>query len=430
MEHSMVTSWVGILGMVVFVISYIAIAMGEQIKINKAKPALFAGTLIFIMIGIYYHANSMDINHLLKELEHLILEIVELFFFLFVAMTYVETLVERNVFNTLKYNLIQKGYSYKKLFWITGLLAFFLSPIVDNLTTALILSTVLLTLEKDNKTFLILGAINIVVAANAGGVWSPFGDVTTLMIWAAGKGAFMEFLFLFPASFIGWALTAFLLSMSIPEGTPVATDNKKEFIKRGGKVVMGLGIFTIVVAVLSHQILHLPTFWGMMFGLSVLQIYSSFLKRKESETINIFQIISKIESDTLLFFFGLTAAVGALGVIGYLAIAANVYNFVEHTTVNTCVGLLSAIAGNVPTVFAVLKSNPAMDSAQWMLVTLTAGIGGSLISFGSAAGVGVMGKIRGVYTFGAHMKYVWAIALGYFASVAIWYVQFEVLGLH
>ncbi|MGB5965088.1 MAG: sodium:proton antiporter NhaD [Sulfurimonadaceae bacterium] len=125
----------------------------------------------------------------------------------------------------LKFKLLQKGYNYKKLFWVTGLIAFFLSPVADNLTTALVLSTVLLTLEHHNRKFLIIGAINIVVAANAGGAWSPFGDITTLMVWTAGKGTFAEFLFLFPASFIGWAVTAYLLSNYLPYGSPTDKDN-------------------------------------------------------------------------------------------------------------------------------------------------------------------------------------------------------------
>ena len=150
----------------------------------------------------------------------MILEIAEIFFFLFVAMIYIETLIYMKVFDSLKYSLVSKGYSYKKLFWLTGFLAFFISPIADNLTTALILSTVLLTIDKTNKAFLVPGAINIVVAANAGGAWSPFGDITTLMVWTSGKGAFVDFLFLFPASIIGYFVTAFLLSKFVPNSAP------------------------------------------------------------------------------------------------------------------------------------------------------------------------------------------------------------------
>lgn len=426
-----INTWVGYASLIIFVVAYISIAMEEQLHINKAKPALFAGTFIFILIAIYYSLNGLDQAHLHNELVHLVYEIVQIFFFLFVAMTYIETLIERNVFETLKYKLTTKGYSYKKLFWATGLLAFFLSPVADNLTTALILSTVLMTLEKNNTKFLVLGAINIVVAANAGGAWSPFGDVTTLMVWAKGKGVFEEFLFLFPSSFIGWAITAYLLYRYVPQGKPEKSENQEAvYIKTGGKGVIFLGFFTIATAVISHQVLHLPSFWGMMFGLSILKIYTYFLKKRKQQDVSIFKRIANIENDTLLFFFGLIAAVGGLSVIGYLALAAQLYDNVSHTVVNTGVGFVSAIVDNVPVMYAVLKAEPTMSQAQWMLVTLTAGIGGSLISFGSAAGVGVMGKMRGIYTFGSHIKYAWTVLVGYIVSIAIWYVQFDILHWH
>ena len=427
-------TWVGVASIVVFIFGYYFIAAEELYHINKAKPALFMGTFIFILVGFYMLANGMDNAPLVNEVNHLIIEISSIFFFLFVAMTYIEALIERNVFSTLKYNLVSKGYTYKKLFWLTGLIAFFLSPVADNLTTALILSTVLLTIEHDNKKFLVPGAINIVVAANAGGAWSPFGDITTLMAWAAGKGHFIDFMFLFPASVLGWVITAFLLSLSVPTGKPAfdAENEPKITIKPGGKVVIGLGVFTIFCAVMSHQLFHLPAFWGMMFGLSLLKLYSYRFKRKykEHDPFNVFESMSKIENDTLLFFFGILAAVGGLHFVGFLGYAVMLYDSLGATPVNIGVGLLSAIVDNVPVMSAVLKANPEMGIDQWLLVTLTAGIGGSLISFGSAAGVGVMGKLRGVYTFGAHMRYSWTIMVGYILSIAIWYVQFEILGIY
>ena len=310
-------------------------------------------------------------------------------------------------------------------------MAFFLSPVADNLTTALILSTVLITIDKENRQFLVLGSINIVVAANAGGAWSPFGDITTLMVWSAGKAHFGEFLFLFPASFTGWFVTAYLLSLFLPKGNPgngLKVDDIQ--IKEGGKVIAFLGFMTIAVAVLSHNMFHLPAFWGMMFGLSLLKLYAYCLKRRKNVDFNVYKSIAKIENDTLLFFFGLLAAVGGLSYIGYLTAAAGVYDSINPTYVNIGIGLISAVIDNVPVMFAVLKANPNLTQSQWMLVTLTAGIGGSLISFGSAAGVGVMGKARGVYTFFSHMKYGWAVMVGYIISILIWYFQFEVMGIN
>jgi len=428
------TTWVGILSLIVFIVGYYFIATEDKYHINKAKPALLAGTGIFMLIGLYFAMNGMDGHHLEKEVEHLIVEIAGIFFFLLVAMTYIEAMIDRGVFSALRYNLVSKGYSYKKLFWVTGVLAFFISPVADNLTTALILSTVLLTIDKDNRAFLVPGAINIVVAANAGGAWSPFGDITTLMVWVAGKGSFTEFLYLFPASIVGWAITAFLLSRFVPVGQPPFNpDEKKAVIQEGGKQIMALFGVTIAMAVISHQVLHLPAMWGMMFGLAILKMYVYKINRGPSDTqLNAFSWIAKIENDTLLFFFGILAAVGGLHFLGFLEYFTALYSQFGATAVNIGVGFLSAIVDNVPVMSAVLKANPDMgthETAQWMLVTLTAGVGGSLISFGSAAGVGVMGKLHGIYTFASHMKYAWTVLIGYIVSVSIWYVQFMIFGI-
>ncbi|MBC8238821.1 MAG: sodium:proton antiporter NhaD [Helicobacteraceae bacterium] len=434
MVHPDITmTWVGFLALAIFVVGYFFIATEEHYHIDKAKPALLIGTFMFMLVAFYYALNGLNMDMVHQEANHLILEIAGIFFFLFVAMTYIETLIHMKVFEKLKYNLVSKGYTYKKLFWITGLIAFFLSPIADNLTTALILATVLITIEQKNKAFLVPGAINIVVAANAGGAWSPFGDITTLMAWTAGKGTFVDFLFLFPASIVGYFVTAFLLSRFVPDTVPDVDLTKEEVpvMHRGAKVVMGLGIFTIFSAVMSHQMLHLPAMWGMMFGLALLKLYDYNLKIRHGEGFKIFESISKIENNTLMFFFGILAAVGALYFIGWLALAAVVYDpsVLGPTWSNIGVGFLSAIVDNIPVMSAVLKASPEMGLDQWMLVTLTAGVGGSMISFGSAAGVGVMGKLPGVYTFGAHMKYSWTVVIGYAVSIAVWYVQYQILGI-
>lgn len=427
-------TWVGIAALLIFLVGYYLVASEEKYGIDKAKPALFIGTFMFILIAIYYALNGLDMNLVHVQAQHLILEIAEIFFFLFVAMTYIESLLHMGVFDRLKYNLISKGYTYRKLFWVTGFLAFFISPVADNLTTALILSTVLITIEKSRKDFLVPGAINIVVAANAGGAWSPFGDITTLMSWAAGKGQFSDFLYLFPSAVLGYVVTAFLLSRFVPKVVPAfdASTEKQPKMAEGAKVVMFLGVLTIVCAVLSHQVLHLPAMWGMMFGLSLLKVYSFGLSKKYGKNhFNIFESMSRIENNTLMFFFGILAAVGALYFIGWLAFAAVVYDpsVLGPTWSNIGVGFLSAIVDNVPVMSAILKANPDMGVDQWMLVTMTAGIGGSLISFGSAAGVGVMGKMHGIYTFSSHMKYAWTILIGYVVSITVWYVQYQMLGI-
>ncbi len=433
-EQNLVFTWVGMATLGIFIIGYYIIANEEKYDVDKSLPALFVGIFTFLLIAFYFVLNGLDIKLVHEEAENVILEIAEIFFFLFVAMTYIESLIHMGVFDRLKYNLVSKGYSYRKLFWLTGFLAFFISPIADNLTTALILSTVLITIEKEKKDFLVPGAINIVVAANAGGAWSPFGDITTLMVWTSGKGAFIDFLYLFPASILGYLVTAFLLSLIVPKSKPDFDVNiEVPAMKDGANTIIVLGVVTIVMAVISHQFLDFPAMWGMMFGLVLLKFYSFTLKKRHGHGhFNIFESMSKIENNTLMFFFGILAAVGALYFIGWLTLASIVYepNYLGPTLSNIAVGFLSAIVDNVPVMSAILKANPNMDLSNWLLVTLTAGIGGSLISFGSAAGVGVMGKLKGVYTFNSHMKYAWMILIGYFVSIAIWYLQFDILKIY
>lgn len=423
----------GWLILAIFVVGYIVIALEEQLHINKAKPALFIGTFTFILIGGYIFFNGYDPAPFKEEVHHVIYEIATIFFFLYVAMTYIETLIERRVFESLKFKLVHAGYSYKKLFWITGFICFFISPIADNLTSALILSTVLLTMDKNNIKFLVPGAINIVVAANAGGAWSPFGDITTLMVWQDGKADFIHFLDLFPSSFIGYVVTAYLLSLFVPHGKPTLHDDeKKPELKKGAKLAIAFGVFTIICAVLSKQIFYLPPAWGMVFGLTLLMGLIQYLKIKEKDAevknvIDSFKMVAHIEHDTLLFFFGILAAVGSIYFVGFLHQAVKLYAIFGVDPVNIALGILSSIVDNVPVMAAVLKADPNMSMNEWMLATLTIGIGGSLLSFGSAAGVGVMGKMRGIYTLGNHLKLAWAVMLGFIVSVIVWYIQFEQL---
>jgi len=252
------------------------------------------------------------------------------------------------------------------------------------------------------------------------------------MAWTANKGTFMDFIYLFPSAVVGWGITAYLLSLSVPKGEPHfdASKEVKPKMKDGALTVVYLGIATIIIAVLGHQFFHFPAMWGMMFGLSVLKLYSFNLKRRGKEHFNIYVNMEKVENDTLLFFFGILSAVGALHFLGFLEYVHHLYAIAGPTASNIGVGFISAIIDNVPVMSAILKSSPSMQADQWMLVTMTAGIGGSLISFGSAAGVGVMGKLRGIYTFNSHMKHAWTILVGYIISIAIWYFQFEILGLY
>ncbi len=432
--------WVGYAAIVVFVVAYVAVILEERIHMRKSKPVLAAAGVIWLMIALAYNAGGLP--HMVEEgIRHNFLEYTELFFFLLVAMTYINAMIERGVFDELRNWLVVRGLSYRALFWITGILAFFISPIADNLTTALIMCAVVMAVGKDKPKFVTLACINIVVSANAGGAFSPFGDITTLMVWQKGILEFGTFFKLLVPSMVNFLVPAAIMHFALPSGRPIAGTSDGNDLKFGGLIIVGLFLATIVTAVSFHNFLHIPPVFGMMLGLAYLKFFAFYLRHQshidyestdippgsdEVEGFDIFDKIAKAEWDTLFFFYGVILAVGGLGFIGYLGMASEfIYGELGATTANVLVGVMSAIVDNIPVMFAVLTMNPAMSETQWLLVTLTAGVGGSLLSIGSAAGVALMGQARGHYTFFSHLKWTPVIALGYGASI---FVHFLVNG--
>lgn len=426
-------SWLGFACLAIFIAAYTLVILEEKIHLKKSKPVLAAAGLIWVLIGLYYHSSGN--SHLVEHaIEHDFLEYAELFFFLLVAMTYINAMLERGVFAELRRWLVAKGYSYRSLFWMTGALAFFISPVADNLTTALIMCAVVLAVGKDQPKFVGLACINIVVGANAGGAFSPFGDITTLMVWQAEQLTFWEFKDLFWPAVVNFVVPAAIMHFAVPVGAPPAQESQKKELKYGGTVIVFLFLFTIVTAVSFHQFLGLPPVFGMLLGMAYLKFYGFYLERKshswnrKSESppssaddpynFDVFTKVAQAEWDTLFFFYGVIMAVGGLGFLGYLGLTSGFfYGELGATTANVLVGVLSAVIDNIPVMFAVLSMNPDMPEVQWLLVTLTAGVGGSLLSIGSAAGVALMGQARGQYTFFTHLKWTPAIALGYAASI-------------
>ena len=432
MHIDLTTSYVGYISLIIFVLAYALVMVEEFSHLRKSKPVIISAALIWGIIAFYFSSQPGSHSENLEQaLEHNILEFAELFLFLLVAMTYINALQERNVFDFIRYKLISKGFNFRQLFLLTGVITFFLSPIADNLTTALVMCSVLLACGKGNNKFLAIGCVNIVVAANAGGAFSPFGDITTLMVWQAGIVDFFTFFNLFIPSVVNYVIPATIMYFFVPNEIPNVSSDKIT-IKRGGKVIIFLGLFTIFSAVNFHNILHLPPMLGMMFGLGLLGLYSFYLKitfnpEYEEGKFDFLRKVSKAEWDTLLFFFGVILSVGGLGFIGYLTLISEyLYVGLGATYANFLVGILSAIVDNIPVMFAVITMNPPMPTEQWLLVTLTTGVGGSLLSIGSAAGVALMGQARGYYTFFGHLKWAPVIFLGYIASI---YVHLLLTGL-
>ena len=433
--------WVGYASIGVFVLAYMLVMSEEFVHLRKSKPVILAAGIIWVMIAIAY-TRIGDYHTAEQAIRHNILEYAELFLFLLVAMTYINAMEERLVFDALKSWLVGKGLNLRQLFWITGIISFFLSPIADNLTTALLMCAVVMSVGGENKKFIMLACINIVVAANAGGAFSPFGDITTLMVWQKGIIDFWTFFNLFIPSLVNYLIPAAIMSLFVSTEQPAA-QGKATRMKRGAVTIIFLFILTIATAVSFHNFLHLPPVAGMMTGLGYLMFFAYYLKRgkygrnppavvteipgseislhDDSSGDDYFDIFNKVklaEWDTLFFFYGVILCVGGLGLIGYLALASEfMYIGLGATSANVLVGILSAIVDNIPVMFAVLTMNPDMSQGQWLLATLTAGVGGSMLSIGSAAGVALMGSARGYYTFFGHLKWMPVIALGYIASI-------------
>lgn len=438
---SLTATGLGLAAVAIFVLAYALVILEDVIHLRKSKPVVIAAGLIWILtsIAISQHVKTPDGKEVdVEELVlHHVAEFAQLFLFLMVAMTYISAIAKRNVFAKLNAMLISAGLGYRAVFWATGALAFCISPIADNLTTALLMGAVALTVGRGNAKFISMACINIVVAANAGGAFSPFGDITTLMVWMAKKAEGTQFLLLFVPSLVNWLVPAFVMSLFLPKGQPLSADTEVT-LGEGWLTVIVLFIATIATAVVFHVQLHLPPFLGMMFGLGYFMMWGFIRSRmahhgKDAQKVDIFENVAEVEWDTLLFFFGVIMCVGALGELGYLTLASEWLYGTDGsraTMANVGVGVISAVLDNVPVMLAVIGMDPNMGTGngahlyQWLLVTLTAGVGGSMLSVGSAAGVALMGSARGHYTFMSHLKWTPVIALGYAASIAVhWWMN-------
>ncbi|GMR15234.1 MAG: sodium:proton antiporter NhaD [Gammaproteobacteria bacterium] len=443
-EADFTGTWMGTLALVIFFAAYALIIGEEKLRLRKSKPIMVAAGFIWLLVAVAY-IQTGDAQSAGEAFKYDLLEFAELFLFLLAAMTYINTMEERGVFDILRDWLVVKGYSLRKIFWLTGLFAFALSPVADNLTTALLMATVVISVGGGNRKFIAVASINIVVAANAGGVFSPFGDITTLMVWQKNIIDFTGFFALFVPALVNWLVVASLLNFAVPTVQPDPIEGRAT-LKHGAWVVVALFLLTITMAVTGHNLLQLPPVAGMMTGLGFLKLFGFYLQRRDERmaylaktmlmstalaidsrpktqeptqaTYDIYRNLQRAEWDSLMFFYGIIMSVGGLGALGYLAIGSEfLYGGLGPTTANVLVGFASAIVDNIPVMFAVLEMYPDMSYGQWLLVTLTAGVGGSMLSIGSAAGVAVMGQARGIYTFFAHLKWTWAIVIGYAASI-------------
>lgn len=431
--------FVGYLSILITVAAYISAMSEEVIQLRKSKPMVLGAALAWFVICIYYamHGQAKVAS---LAFESNLLAYVELLLFILVSMTYLNTMEERGVFDALRIFLLSKRYSYRQLFWITGALAFVLSTVINGLAIGLLMGAVASAVGKKKPQFVSLACVNVVVAANAGGTFSPLGGISTLFVWQHGILHFADFFHLAIPCIVNFVVPASIMHFFIPKETPDVSAQAIH-LHRGAKWVIGLFILTLAITVCSNVFLLLPPAAGMMSGLGLLQFYNYYLNKtaeeKESdfayvyrfynlevpnenskETFDVFKNIGHVEWDTLLFFYGAMMLIGAIGFVGYLdGIAHFLFGQMNPSVANILIGLSSAFVDNGTLMFAVLSMHPPIQTGQWLLLTLTLGVGGSLLAIGSAPGVGMLGQIK-EYSFSFHLRWMPAVLLGYFASIA------------
>ena len=431
---------IGYLAVLITVASYIAAMSEDVIELRKSKPMVLGAAAAWFAICIYY---AIDGQAKVASLafESNLLAYIELLLFILVSMTYLNTMEERGIFDALRIYLLNKRYSYRQLFWITGALAFVLSTIINGLAIGLLMGAVASAVGKKQPKFVAFACVNVVVAANAGGTFSPLGGISTLFVWQHGILHFFDFFHLAIPCLVNFLVPASIMHFFIPKETPDVSPQAIN-LRRGAKWVIALFALTLMITVCSNVFLLLPPAAGMMAGLGILQFFNFYLnktaheeqsdfahvyqlfqvevpKKNSKQTFDVFENVGHIDWDTLLFFYGAMMLIGAIGFVGYLdAIAHFLFGQMNPSVANILIGLSSAFVDNGTLMFAVLSMHPPIQTGQWLLLTLTLGVGGSLLAIGSAPGVGMLGQIK-QYTFGFHLRWMPAVLLGYFASIAV-----------
>ncbi len=404
------------LSLFIFTIGYLLVTLEGVIKMNKAATALLTGILLWI---IYINSALHQVDAIVEELG----KISQILFFLLGAMTIVEVIDSQKGFNTITKFLVFN--SITKLWWAIGILTFFLSALIDNLTATIVMVTICSKMIQDKKNLLLFSSM-IVIASNAGGVWSPIGDVTTTMLWIGGQITTLPIILnLFIPALVCSISSQFILGMGLNRKKELQNFQVQE--NKGGKSMLIIGTLVILMVPLAKTIFHIPPFLSMLMGLAIIWIYAELLNRKQSHNVDIANALQKIDTPTILFFLGILLSVSALEKLEVLHSAAvYISHHIENIYVlHTLLGLLSSIVDNVPLVAAMqsmftLENYPS-DHIFWQLLAYCAGTGGSILIIGSAAGVAAMGmqKIDFLWYF---KKVSFAALFGFLAGLFIFYL--------
>lgn len=418
-----------IIMLVVFVLGYIAIALEHPIKVDKAASALIIGALgwaLFAFSGLEHH-------HISEELKHHLVDIAEILFFLLGAMTIVELIDVHEGFSVITDKIVTRN--RVKLMWILCVITFFFSAVLDNLTTSIVMAALISKLIKD-KNDLWMFAGMIIISANAGGAWSPIGDVTTIMLWIGGQVTAANIIvsiiipsivcLIVPLTYISFRMKG--------ELAPVEISEQKEGVfklpKSERNLVFIVGVAGLLFVPIFKTVTHLPPYLGILFSLGVLWLVTELLHSNKGAEIksklSVIAVIKKVDIATIFFFMGILLAVASLQSMGHLDDLANILDKTfkgDIYAINIIIGLLSSIVDNVPLVagamgmYEIGEGVFAVDGKFWQFLAYCAGTGGSVLIIGSAAGVAVMGILK--IDFIWYVKRISILALmGYLAGAA------------
>jgi Na+/H+ antiporter NhaD/arsenite permease-like protein len=420
-----------IIGIIIFISGYILIALEHKIKLNKSATALFTAGFLWLLVGLTQKSKS-KIHH---QLEVAGAEVFNILIFLLAAMTLVEVLIHYNFFDLIRIRLLELKLDDKKQFIIIGILTFFLSALLDNLTVSIVMTQIAQRFFK--KENLLKTAAAIIIMANAGGAWSPIGDVTTIMLWLANKFNAFEVISmgLLPSIVLG-AVVLIMLVKKIEKNTADNYENNKIQLTRGEKLVISVTLAGFLLPLVMNYF-DLQPYIGLLLALGIvwtlielLQIRSRVKTHLEAD---IDKLVKKVDIGSLKFFVGILLAVSALNSLGVLEkFSSFLFGKKEETLriiiSNAFLGIFSAIFDNVPLTAIAIDMIKTTDPRLWVLLAITVGTGGSLLLIGSVAGVVVMGMVKEL-TFDKYFKIAFLPALiGYFTAIFTWCLQFFLIG--
>lgn len=410
--------------LILIAIAFLSIVVEDIVHINKAKSTLFLGTLVWILAFIFPEAgeNAAEIQEHLNEN---LLDIATLWLFLMAAMTFVAYLNHQGLITQLVYRMIPSTLSKRQLMGLMALLALLFSSLADNITASLIMLSLLASLNLSVEDKLKFAAI-LVFAVNSGGVSLITGDVTTLMIFLAGKVAITDLFWLVPAAVVGVCTLLLLLVPS--DNETIVMPKFRRPIALSDRVIGGLFLCTIISTLFLSVYFSVPPLLTFLFGLSVMFLTHHAVHRKAKGGSTILEYVRDIEFDTLLFFLGVLLLVGRLKDLGVLEQLPLLYEMMPTVAANYLVGLMSALVDNVPLTAAILKSGVEMSTAEWLCLTYAAGVGGSLLIIGSAAGVIALSKLKEL-TFFNYMKFFHWLLIAYTAGYVVVWLLGQLLSL-